>query len=333
MADLLDHSVTEALRSLRVQLDAGVDVSQALMTSATVCRTAGAINAFSNASTLAQKGEGFEAVVHALREHISDGERAVMLAGFKSGRTDECLEAVVEQRELWHQARSQIRSGMVLPMLTLIAAAFIAPLPGLFQEGATIFGYLFSATFPLILAFLMWQVMQRFMETRNYHGQLGPNWVDSLLLQAPLVGGVEQKKNLSDFSSLLGLQLNAGVAMPEALDVCSRCMQNGFYRIEAQRLAQVTRKGSALSENIKVGMLWPQEFAASLTAGEKAGAIDEQLKRYARHAREAYTRAIKQFAEWLPRIIYGIVALFMIWNILKIAFAYFGMLDSLMKPQ
>jgi len=65
--------------------------------------------------------------------------------------------------------------------------------------------------------------------------------------------------------------------------------------------------------------------------GEKSGNLDETLKHYALQAREDYVRAVEAFGEWLPRVLYAIVCLYVIYNIFKLAAGYANMLNSAMS--
>jgi len=331
MADPLDPTVTEALRAWRVQNGAGVEASAALALASSVVSTPEASKAFMNASLASQNGEGFEKLVDCLRDFCSDGERAVILCGFKSGRADECLDAVVAQRDLWFRARKEIRSGMVMPILVLFMAALVAPLPAFFAENGTIFGYLFSAAIPMAVAFGFWRVAHRMMEARKDHGATVPTAMDTWLLKIPVVKTVEQRRNVSEFSSLLSLQLSAGVTISDALDTCSRCLVNGHYRDDVARAMKRVRKGEPFSASIQAGDLWPQEFVSSLSVGEKSGRMDDQLMRYADSARESYTRAIKEFSVWLPRAVYVVISIYIVIQIASLFIRVAGIYQDALK--
>src|SRR5438045_3946421 len=97
--DPLDHSVTEALRAWRVQHSAGIDVMQSLNQCAQLCRDDIARTAFQNAAQRATSGEGHAGMLDALRPALNEAERAVINAGWQSGRVESVLDAVVTQRE------------------------------------------------------------------------------------------------------------------------------------------------------------------------------------------------------------------------------------------
>src|SRR4051812_20229232 len=97
--DPLDHSVTEALRAWRLQQSSGVNVAEALTTSSAVCDFSEGRHCFEEAANRATKGGGIEHALDALRPLLSEGERAVLIAGWNSGRVEAMMDAVIAQRE------------------------------------------------------------------------------------------------------------------------------------------------------------------------------------------------------------------------------------------
>src|SRR6185295_1800956 len=108
--DVLDHSVTEALRSLRVQHAAGITVEVSLTTCAQMCTAPSGRNCFLEAARRAQKGESIESLMDALAPLLTESERATVAAGWNGGRIEAVLDSVVHQRELWYSARRRIRA-------------------------------------------------------------------------------------------------------------------------------------------------------------------------------------------------------------------------------
>jgi type IV pilus assembly protein PilC len=293
-----------------MQQHAGVDVSQALNTSAPICDFAEGRRCFEEASKRVAKGGGIEHSLDALRPLLSDGERAVLAAGWNSGRTEEVMDAVIAQRELWLQARTKIRSGMALPVIVLVMASFIAPLPNFIANGGAL-EYLISAAIPLGIAFLAWRFLSSRLENRT--GSL-----DRTLLDLPIVGEFEKQRSISEFASLLSLLLSAGISISQALKICGCAVVNSVYREEIRRLEAVVSKGNPLSSAMHAGKLWPPEYIASIVTGEKSGRLDDVLARLGANARERYIAAVDALVQWLPKIAYGIVALFIIVQIARL---------------
>ncbi len=327
-ADTLDHSVTEALRALRVQHASGVSVEASLNTCATVCTSSYGKEAFLEAAQRAKKGESIESLMDAMSQVLSETERATVIAGWNGGRVEVVLDSVVAQRELWYSARRRIRAQMILPVLVLFIAAFVAPLPGFIAGQIGFIGYMLSAFTPLVICFIGWRFLAKVLWGRAPDGAFrGPNAppapptsADEYKMKIPVLNSVERNRCLAEYASCLGNLIAAGVTISQALDTCARAMSNGLYRQAVARSSEVVRGGNLLTTSLFPTELWPQDFVAAVRVGEQSGKLDEVLLRYADHARENYERAIEAFAQWLPRIVYGIISLYVIYQILSMFF-------------
>lgn len=330
MLDPLDATVTEALRAWLVQHDAGVSTQDALRTSAKVCGPARARACFEEAARRVDRGEEPERMLEALAPLLSEAERAVMVAGWKSGRVDGVMGAVVAQRELWTQARRQIRARLAMPALVLMAACFIAPLPNLIA-GSSLVEYTFTAFTPILLAVFAYFAVDYFAHAKAARSLAAPSTLDRIWLALPILGGMERLRNGSQCASTLAMMIDAGVLLSEGLDLCARTLPNGAYRAELARFAAHIRKGEPLGTAVAAGSgdLWPMEFAAAVRTGEATGRLDDTLGRLGAQWREAYVQRVEMLAAWLPRFMYALVACFVIYNILKMAATVFGAYSNL----
>jgi type II secretory pathway component PulF len=328
--DPLDPTVTEALRSWRVQEGAGVALEKTLATAARSCAGFEAQLCFIEASKRAAAGASPVELIGALEPILPPAERAVLTSGFRAGRLDRMLDYLVAKRELWHKARRQIRSKMILPVGILVAASFIAPFPA-FILGGNFFVYAICVAIPLGIAFFAWRTVATFIRARQFSQGAGENaapesGIDNTLLSIPLVARFERLRNLCEFTSVLGHLTGAGVLLSESLGVCASILPNGRYRSAAARLADGARSGRRLSEGLSADQTWPTELNAALTVGEETGTLEEACLRMANTYRDDYQRTVELLADWLPRILYALVALFVIFSIamlvIQVAGAY-----------
>ena len=337
--DMLDKSVTEALRSLKIQHASGIPVEASLTTCANLCTAPSGRNCFLDAAKRAQNGDSIESLLDALAPLLTETERATVAAGWNGGRIEAVLDSVVQQRELWASARRHIRAQMIMPVMVLIIASFVGPLPNLIAHDGSIAMYLFSVAIPLVIGFVGWTMLSKALWSRPAeHGLKSgsppalPTTLDRYKLSFPIFASVERNRCLAEFSSCMANLLAAGVPITSALETCARAMSNGVYRQSVAAAALVTKGGNLLTTALFPQELWPTEFVSTVQVGETSGTLDEVLTRYAEHARESYIRAVDAFAQWLPRIMYGLVALFVIYNIFVLAGQYIGMINDALKP-
>lgn len=316
--DPLDASVTEALRAWHVQHGAGIGVADALRTSAKVCQSRFASGCFEEAARRVDRGEEPARMLDALAPVLTEAERVMLAAGWKSGRVEAVMASVLEQRELWTQSRRRVRAKLALPALVLLGACFVGPLPRLLA-GATLPEYLCTALIPIVLAVAIYFTADYLLHVRAARSVSGPSPIDRIWLSVPLAGHVEALRNLSLCCGMLSQLIGAGILLSDALDLCARALPNGVYREELARLRDIVRGGRPMSSGMQAGSLWPIEVVAAVATAEQAGALEESLARLGRQLRERYTAAVELFADWLPRFAYALVVLFVLFNIFALA--------------
>ncbi|MGD0092587.1 MAG: type II secretion system F family protein [Planctomycetota bacterium] len=328
--DPLDESVTAALRGWQIQHAAGVGVAQALESCATLCQTRETRECFQAASNRA--AAGFEDILESLRPLLAPAELALLAAGWKGGRFEAVLAAAAAQRELWAATRRKVRSRMMLPVGVLLLAAFVAPLPRFLTDGSG-GGYLSSALLPLAVAFLAWRCGGAWLQARSKPRGPGagePLKFDRFLLSLPIVGEIERQRSLAQFAGALGLLSGSGMPLLAALETCARAVPNRVYEREIRRFAAHAGQGRPLSSALGDESLWPAPFVAAVVVGEKSGALEKTLLHLSNAAREDYSRAVERLGEWLPRIAYGLVALYVIWQIFQLVSRVGGMYQGVL---
>jgi type II secretory pathway component PulF len=325
-ADPLDPSGTEALDALGTQLAAGVPLLRAFEAAAGFCkRSPAGRRGFLEAKNAAERGEPFEKILERLSGVLSYPDRAVLAAGWHGGRIDWAMRTVVEHRRTLWKARRRIRGQLILPAGALLIACFVFPLPGLVR-GGSIAGYLAQALTPLAIAIGAFVLIRRMQRARAREWARRPadapppppTGFDRLLLAVPVVRGVERWRNLSAFGSVVSTLLEAGVGILDALHTALPAMPNGVYRKEVDRCRAKVREGRPLSEGLQSGSLWPPEWVQGIEVGEESGNLDDVLSRLAGQARERYVEAVEAAGAWVPRILYALVAIFIIYQIFRI---------------
>lgn len=337
--DPLNRRVTEALAAVKTQLEAGISATEAFELASVVCGGEAGIY-FERAGQRAAQGHGIEAMLNELSPALPEAERATISAGWNAGRAESAFQSVVLQRELWYGARKRVINKLILPAATLLIATMVAPLPGLVLGYYGIFTYMLLAGTPLMIAGVLLFLTLRFLRKRALErvskddgSPLPASSMDRTLLMIPICARIESQRSLAEFGTLLANLINAGLPIAQALLLAARAMRNGCYRESVVRVSYGTAEGHAMTAAIheEPASLWPREFVAAVAVGERSGTLDSTLQRLANEARENYVRTVERLAEWVPRLIYGCVALFVIACIFILALRLVGIYDGLLK--
>jgi type II secretory pathway component PulF len=217
------------------------------------------------------------------------------------------------------QHHSAMRSRLLLPAVVLVLALLVQPLPALVAGSLSLFGYLWGVLQPLLgLALLGWlgRNMWARLQLPAGAGKVRP--LDGVLLRLPLFGAALARRNSRDFFASLGLLLEAGVPMFEALPKAQACLSNSQLRRDFQGLSQRVQTGQTLSRALQSSALAGHAQLLSLvTSGEASGTLPAVLLAYAQRETQALASFEEQLASWLPRLAYLLVAAWMAYGLLS----------------
>ena len=88
------------------------------------------------------------------------------------------------------------------------------------------------------------------------------------------------------FAQELAALLKAGLPLLQSLDIMLERQRDPLFRRSLGNVRDKVKGGTALSEAFKAeAELYPPIFAASLVAGERSGALEGVLRRFAQHLR------------------------------------------------
>jgi general secretion pathway protein F len=213
-----------------------------------------------------------------------------------------------------HYARRAVRAKMMksrlmLPVVMLVIAVFIRPLPNLVAGTLTWGRYLLRYLLPWIAvggaAYLLCQPSPRWQLARAVR-----NALDRVFSLVPLFGPVQVRRSLRDFFDSLALLLEAGMPILDALPIALSTVRDQTLKKKLSQIKPRIQAGASFAQAVSELSFPGHAHACALIApGEASGALAQMLFRYS----EAETVAINRFddlvAEWVPRIAYTSTAL------------------------
>jgi type IV pilus assembly protein PilC len=102
--------------------------------------------------------------------------------------------------------------------------------------------------------------------------------LDGFLLKLPIFGRVLEIISLERFTRVLGSLANAGVPLPEALDLSSKVVSNEVYLRAIQRVRDGVISGRGFIDPMEDTKVFPEEILQILRVGEQSGQLVEQLE-------------------------------------------------------
>ena len=226
------------------------------------------------------------------------------------GRLAECYTARAMQL-------ATMKSRIVMPAGVFLLALIIEPLPGLVSGSLGLFGYLFQVLRPLLVVGAMffaarWWLSRPVDEAKQKAA--------SPLCSLPLIGRLIVRQNVRDYFESLALMLEAGLPMLDALPLALDTITEPPIKREFSRVAPRVTGGALLSQAIAdlvfLGSAHSrQRLISFIHTGEQSGALPEMLLRHTAMETGAINDTFELLATWAPRVVYGLVALWMIVSI------------------
>jgi type II secretory pathway component PulF len=247
----------------------------------------------------------------------------------RTGALDVGLLSLSKYYETRVAARNKLIAGSLYPAFVLGAGVFIPPLPNLILGKITMAGYLWHTVGLLVgLVVIAWLIslLARWLFTVP-----GLNVsLERLLCAVPVFGRLRFDYALNQWVSSIRLMLAAGIGVVDALKSASDMAQSPLIADAYKRAAPQISSGLEVSQALASTGAFPDHLVQYWATGEKSGRMDEMLDRVAAFYEDRWRRSLDHVVTWLPRIAYGLVTAYMVFQIVSLVTAYFNTYNQLL---
>lgn len=213
---------------------------------------------------------------------------------------------------------ARIKSRAILPLVTLLLALLVQPLPRLFTGAISPGAYALQAFGPLLAILLagacVLQLQAAFLSGAALPGR---SWIERTLPQLPTFGPMHLRAATRDFIENLAMLLQAGLPMFEAVSAAQASVNNRHLRQRFAGVLPVLKQGGTLAQALaRLDLPDGDQLAGFAMTGESSGALPEMLMRHAGDQSASLYQFQDQLSQWLPRLLYAAVAAWMVAQIL-----------------
>ena len=261
------------------------------------------------------------------RPAVGEMEVGVIAAVERAGKLERGLAQLSDYFGALAQARAGIVKKCAYPAFVLHFGVFVFGLKTFFGSGL---GPFLRATFGLLgLLYAVVIVIALVVPLLRSAGSASA-LPDSLLRMLPLVGGIRRALSTARFCATYEMQLDAGINVIDALQAAQRASQSGLIRAAVARAIPEVRGGAQVGGLLAASGAFPEPMIRSFCMGEQTGELDHELKRLAaEYQAEGLTR-IETLAEWLPRLLYIAVVIYVGYGVVTWYRSYLQQAMSLM---
>lgn len=252
---------------------------------------------------------------------IAAFDLALLQAGEQSGRLDACFRVLADYYTDRARMARQMIGDLAYPAFLFHFAIFILPFAQLFTSGDLV-GYLLKTLGVIGPLYILVALM--IYAGQNKHGETWRAVVERLLHPIPLLGTGRRELALARLAMALEALLNAGVSIIDAWELAGAVSGSPYLRQKIHAWKPDVLAGQTPAEAVTASDAFPDLFANQYHSGEISGKLDETLKRLRQYYQEEGSRKIHAVCQWLPRIIYLIVALFIAYRIISFYSKLYG---------
>jgi type II secretory pathway component PulF len=277
------------------------------------------------------QGRTFTGSLQQLNAWLPEFDIALIDAGERSGRLDACFRLLADSYNDRARITKQMISQLIYPvgLIHFAALVFIIVLPFARSQLNTNVIPLLLIKAALALAPLYLATALIIYATQSRHGEKWRALIESLLRWIPLLGTARRSLAIARLAAALEALINAGVNIIQAWDLAGNASGSPALRRAVASMKPEVLAGRTPAEVIREHSQFPDLFANLYASGEVSGKLDETLHRLYAHYQEEGTYKLNAFAQWMPRLIYGLVAAMVAYNVIKFWTGYFNQISTI----
>ena len=268
------------------------------------------------------------ATTASLPHSFSALDLALLRAGEHSGRLGPSLSHLAAYYDTLAMALRRGRSALVYPLILAHLGILLPQLPAAITSG----DWTGAAAAAFLQISLLWGLLFGLLWgwTQLARSAATSAALDRLLSAVPLLGPTRRHWALARFTRIAHSALLAALPPHEWLRLAADASDSGQLRDSAHRAADRVALGNPIAPALRDTGGFSALFVNALDTAEQSGTLDHELTRWALLEAEEAAAASARAAEWLPRLLYGIVMLYVAWRIIdQIHAIYAPVLDQL----
>ncbi|WP_035610470.1 type II secretion system F family protein [Haloferula sp. BvORR071] len=245
---------------------------------------------------------------------ITGMERSIIAAGERGGRLAPAFQHLADYFGMLAKARKEALVAMAYPAVMLHLGLIVSCLVKYFQGEdeslvvniALTLGALYAAVF------VAWLGVKALLNAAASNPA-----ADKLIQTLPLVGGARRAMVMARFTKVYHTALLAGLPMRETAEASAEASRSATIKKAAATMTEVLKEGGQLGPIFMNSGAFPSAFARSYATAEESGSLDKDLARWSKVFQENAIQGSQNLANWLPKIAYFLILLYIAYTILS----------------
>jgi type II secretory pathway component PulF len=269
-------------------------------------------------------------VAEAVEKHnaaFSGGlEITLISAGERSGRLADAFGHLARYFEAWELGLRRMRSAMIYPLVLVHLGVMLPELPAIVTAGMQDGGEEHPVRRLVLTLVLLWLVvillaiLWRWLSKKGIESAAVESW----LWRIPLIGSVRRHWALARFSQVFHACLLAGMRMTECMMLSGEAAHSGLLRQAATDASKKISQGEMIGGAMADVHGFPITYVHSVATAEEAGTLDREMNSWAAAEMIEAQEALQRASNWVPKLFYAGVVLYVAYRILQMVSSYYG---------
>ena len=253
-------------------------------------------------------------------------DMALVEAGERSGRLDTSFRVLANYYDDRARMAKQVLADLAYPVLLVHFAVliFVIVLPYAHSEFNASLIWLFAKAVLVLLPIYVATGLIIYAN-QSKHSEKWRAFMEKVLNFIPLLGSARRSLAIARLAMALEALMNAGVDIVEAWELAATASGSPALRHAVAPWKSEIAAGRTPAELVRACRLFPEMFANLYHSGEISGKLDDSLRQVHTFYQDDGTRKLHGFAQWMPRLVYFLVAGLIAYKIVQ---AWNGMYGS-----
>ncbi len=286
-------------RQLATMIDAGLTLSQAMRLMIRQSKKGKFRSVMEAILNDIQDGFSFSTALSKFPDVFDNIFINVVRSGEATGKLEIVLNQLATNMEKDVKVRGKIKGAMMYPAFIIFAMVVVAiiMLTKVIPQLSDVFAnsgqqlpittrsllmlsafFTHDLLFVILLAVVFVFAVRYFLRTPS-----GIHFSSVIGLKIPVFGSINVQSSMARFGRLLGMLLNSGVPLLEALKLVNDSFTNVLYRTAVTNVAQQVERGIPMSVPISQNPIFPVMVGQMVSVGEQTGKMDEVMTRMAEY--------------------------------------------------
>lgn len=247
---------------------------------------------------------------------VSPWEAELIHVGESSGR----LQAVLARLETFFTTKArrlgQVRARLVYPLLLVLAAILLLPLPSLASGALSLPAYGLGVAAKLGVLYAAYKLIIARAFTTAAHAAFNP-FLARLLRRVGSGHFLRLQYDVA-YLDLLTLCLDSGMDAVQSLQLMQRCRKDrDFQRRHALAVSAVAKEGKGLATVLSVnGILANPQVLSYLVTSEASGTLHSDLRTFVAKKKEEVDTTVAYWVNRIGTLLYAAAIIYAVVNIL-----------------